>query len=496
MELLRIVYSLLSKVSSGTENELYDFAKKWREAEADNDDLQFFVKKIISVEVVRSDSTIKVYFPRPKEAKYLKQPEKRRLLNIMNLGEENALAVFTSAESSSLWLYNLITEATFAYARQLLRPIKLRRMSQKEISKELWDAIGSVGFTIVAWLAIFAAINMEYGFDDDVTFAIMKVSGAYIIVLIILALHKIGSIYHFSYIEGKHTYNDEGLGSSLLFWFNAFIDTITRGKVYVFTTYTFCAFMGLSHSSPLCYLYYGLPLLDILAINPRLSNILKAITSNLAPLGVTMAFGAIVIYLFSLIGFFRYQDLMKDNSSNMECSSMMQCFFTYMHYGLLSGGGIGDYISNTLSHPLDYSQPDQFYERLVFDLAFYIFILVLLVNLIMGIIIDSFTSLRESSEKKVEIEMNTCLVCNETKDDIEYRGILLGLSNNFKRHTEEDHNLWHYLFFIMYLDAKPSNHMNGTESFVYGKLLAKEMSWIPKRMNDPALRGDYLGQEN
>ncbi|RHY57225.1 hypothetical protein DYB34_004572, partial [Aphanomyces astaci] len=207
---------------------------------------------------------------------------------------------------------------------------------------------------------------------------------------------------------------------------------------------------------------------------------LKAVTSNLVPLGVTMAFGTIVIYLFSLIGFFRFQELMT-NDDGPQCSSMMQCYLTYIHYGLLSGGGIGDYMSSTLAHPLDYSDQVSFFERVVYDLGFYIVILLLLINLIMGIIIDSFTSLREASEKKQEIENSICLVCNDTKDDIEYRGILLGLSNSFKKHKEEEHNLWNYLFFIMYLESKPATDLNGTESFVRQKLLAKEMSWIPKK---------------
>ncbi|ETW03648.1 hypothetical protein H310_05045 [Aphanomyces invadans] len=564
IELLRVVYSLLSKATASENDMLTQFSKHWDEIKLDNENVEYFAKQVISVEIVRGDSAIRVYFPQPKEAKYLRKPEKRRLLDIMNLGEDNALAAFTSTDArnlaeelrarhvlasnveyawmnewqtmlrwwmfivgfyinfvmvlglainpdtaepvvhiwiewfisvlggvfcilcSSLWLYNVITETTFSYARQLLRPSKLRRMSRSDIKLEIWDAVGSAGYTIVGWLAIFAVIIMEYGFDDDVTFVILKVSGAYIAVLIVLSLRKIGDIYHFSYIEGEKVKSSDGLGSNMLFWFNAIIDTVTRGNFYVFTTYTLCAFMGLAHDSGYsCFLWYGLPLLDILAINARLSNILKAVTSNVAPLSVTLAFGAIVIYLFSLIGFFRYQDLMTDSASVLQCSSLMQCYFTFIHYGLLSGGGIGDYISNTLSHPLDYNSGTMFHERLMFDLAFYIFILVLLINLIMGIIIDSFTSLRESSERKLEIEMNTCLVCNDAKDDIEYRGVLGGLTNNFKRHTEEEHNLWNYLFFIMYLDSKPSTSMNGTESFAYQKLLAKDMSWLPKRKGLP-----------
>ncbi|RHY34188.1 hypothetical protein DYB32_001092 [Aphanomyces invadans] len=391
---------------------------------------------------------------------------------------------------SSLWLYNIATETSFSYARQKLKPAKLRKMRMKEVRNEVWSAIGEAFYAIGGWVAVYAAITMVYGTDDSLTYITAVVSLAYVLYIVLLAIRKVSGIFHFSYITDDKVKNRQVRISNVLFWFNAIVDTLIKDNVVVFTIYTICAFMGLSSDiSTQAYVYYGFPLLDILAINARLSNILKAVTSNLVPLGVTMAFGTIVIYLFSLIGFFRFQELMT-NDDGPQCSSMMQCYLTYIHYGLLSGGGIGDYMSGTMAHPLDYSDNVSFFERLVYDLAFYIIILLLLINLIMGIIIDSFTSLREASEKKQEIESSICLVCTDTKDDIEYRGILMGVTNSFKKHTEEEHNLWNYLFFIMYLESKPATDLNGTESFVRQKLLAKEMSWIPKKKGESTRPAD------
>ncbi|RHY57007.1 hypothetical protein DYB38_000475 [Aphanomyces astaci] len=542
IELLRLAYSLLSKATSHTVDNLFYFSKGWHDAQ--NEHVAFFAKQTINVEVVRGDTEIQVYFPRPRESRFLSPREQKRLMDIMEFGEDNALAAFTSPESrniaeelrtrhilaqnatyewmtenqtfirqamfvvcfyinfvmvlglaidpddsepvvhiysywtlsglggvfcilcSSLWLYNIATEMSFSYARQKLKPVKLRRMTLQDMTSEVWSAIAESCYAIgmfrsCGWVAVYAAITMVYGMDDSLTYITAGVSLAYVLYIVLLAIRKVSGIFHFAYITDDKVRNRQVAISNVLFWFNAVVDTLIKDNVVVFTLYTLCAFMGLSSD-----------------VSKR--AYLKAVTSNLVPLGVTMAFGTIVIYLFSLIGFFRFQELMT-NDDGPQCSSMMQCYLTYIHYGLLSGGGIGDYMSSTLAHPLDYSDQVSFFERVVYDLGFYIVILLLLINLIMGIIIDSFTSLREASEKKQEIENSICLVCNDTKDDIEYRGILLGLSNSFKKHKEEEHNLWNYLFFIMYLESKPATDLNGTESFVRQKLLAKEMSWIPKK---------------
>ncbi|KAF0701078.1 Aste57867_8375 [Aphanomyces stellatus] len=560
IELLRVAYSILSKVAD-SDDALFQFDKDWRDAQNETD-ISFFTNQTIHVEVLCRETEIQVYFPQPKEAKFLKYREKKRLLDIMEFGEDNALAAFTSPEArniaeelksryvlaqnptyewiterqggirqlmfvvclyinyvlvlglrispddklprlqretgamltalgglfciicSTLWLYNIATETSFSYARQQLKSFKLNKTTKMDMKYEVWGALCSAAYAIGSWLAVYGAITTVFGFDDYLTYVTAALSSLYVLYIILLAVRNISHIYHFSYvIDDKVQNGDLGI-SNTLFWFNVIVDMLISDSVVIFTFYTVCAFVGLSsvsNGSGMGYMWFGFPLLDLLAINSRLSNITKAITSNLAPLGVTMMFGAIVIYLFSLIGFFRFQIEMS-NSDGLQCSTMMRCFFTYMHYGLLSGGGIGDYMSGTMAHPLDYdSDQVDFFLRLVYDLGFYIIILLLLINLIMGIIIDSFTSLREASEKKQEIESNTCLVCNNSRDDIEYRGILLGLSNSFKRHTEVEHNLWNYLFFIMYLESKSSTDMNGTESFVYEKLQAKEMSWIPQK---------------
>ena len=47
------------------------------------------------------------------------------------------------------------------------------------------------------------------------------------------------------------------------------------------------------------------------------------------------------------------------------------------------------------------------------------------------------------------------------------------------KHTQKEHNLWNYLFFIIQLRLKEERDYNGTESYVFEKLNKNDISWFP-----------------
>ncbi|RHY43105.1 hypothetical protein DYB38_011524, partial [Aphanomyces astaci] len=206
-----------------------------------------------------------------------------------------------------------------------------------------------------------------------------------------------------------------------------------------------------------------------------------AMHSNMGKLGVTAVFGAIMIYIFSLVGFFLLQaELESEDHTVSHCSTLLQCYTTYIRYGLLSGGGIGDYISSTLNHELEFDNPERYFERLGYDMAFFVVVITLFLNMIQGIIIDAFTSVREQTETKAALKRERCLVCNRSRSAIEVEGVESGLLNSFARHTQDEHNFFHYFYYIQHVTAKDPKDLNGIESYVVDKLKTQDMTWIPR----------------
>lgn len=64
----------------------------------------------------------------------------------------------------------------------------------------------------------------------------------------------------------------------------------------------------------------------------------------------------------------------------------------------------------SLPHP---PQESLFPARVVYDLLFFFIVIIIVLNLIFGVIIDTFADLRSEKQKKEEILKTTCFICGE-----------------------------------------------------------------------------------
>ena len=76
------------------------------------------------------------------------------------------------------------------------------------------------------------------------------------------------------------------------------------------------------------------------------------------------------------------------------CSTMFKCTVNFFNYGLKFGGGI----SETMLNPR-YKDKYHYWMRWIFDVSFFLIINIFVLNVIAGIIIDTFTDLRETEAK-------------------------------------------------------------------------------------------------
>ena len=60
------------------------------------------------------------------------------------------------------------------------------------------------------------------------------------------------------------------------------------------------------------------------------------------------------------------------------------------------------------------SQEPLFAARVIYDLLFFFMVIIIVLNLIFGVIIDTFADLRSEKQKKEEVLKTTCFICGET----------------------------------------------------------------------------------
>lgn len=67
--------------------------------------------------------------------------------------------------------------------------------------------------------------------------------------------------------------------------------------------------------------------------------------------------------------------------------------------------------------PVWLHQEPLFAARVIYDLLFFFMVIIIVLNLIFGVIIDTFADLRSEKQKKEEILKTTCFICGEHMDE-------------------------------------------------------------------------------
>lgn len=97
----------------------------------------------------------------------------------------------------------------------------------------------------------------------------------------------------------------------------------------------------------------------------------------------------------------------EDETKERACDSLIMCIVTTMNQGLRNGGGIGDILRAPSS------KESLFVARVIYDLLFFFIVIIIVLNLIFGVIIDTFADLRSEKQQKELILKNTCFVCGK-----------------------------------------------------------------------------------
>jgi hypothetical protein len=229
--------------------------------------------------------------------------------------------------------------------------------------------------------------------------------------------------------------------------------------------YLLCTIAGLVIRD---YLFIPPLLLDIIVKNSTTRDVLNAVLIPRKQLLYTMLISlfAIYIYAFFAFQFFRddMQDLFEGTGQFLDCATLWGCLKSTARYGLASGGGIGDMMNHSLG------------SRYLFDLTFFLVILIVALNLVSGIIIMTFSSLREEKAEIMADTVGICFICGIEKQVFD-RASALG--DGFKLHITYDQNMWNYLYFIIHLWEQDKDDDDGLEQFVRRAIDDEDVSWFP-----------------
>ncbi len=154
----------------------------------------------------------------------------------------------------------------------------------------------------------------------------------------------------------------------------------------------------------------------------------------------------------------------ETDDGDLLCLNLMQCTITTLNGGLRKGD-VGEVMSDT-----EWGNP----PFIAFQFAYFAVVITILLNIIFGIIIDTFGELRQRKADTEEDIANKCFICSidrYTFDRYTQGGFLV--------HIKEEHNMWQYIFFMVHLNVKDPNNYTGAESFVKSCVDNLDASWFP-----------------
>lgn len=83
---------------------------------------------------------------------------------------------------------------------------------------------------------------------------------------------------------------------------------------------------------------------------------------------------------------------------------MLLDHFNYWHQFATSPPSSLCFLLSSVQEPL-------FAARVIYDLLFFFMVIIIVLNLIFGVIIDTFADLRSEKQKKEEVLKTTCFIC-------------------------------------------------------------------------------------
>ncbi len=300
----------------------------------------FFYKKMGTVEVYWKNACHRLYFPRHRLTKSLSRPQKEGLITLVNRETQESKLRDTMVRTKDL--YNAM------HHHHLLQEMGVAWLFNEKILHSFKKTIFTLSVMVALLLLFFyrmpthedvliedkntPILSAAYLFGNEVTAEAAEMGmfafGSFPSVqfgvkflgftIFFMTMYTLISV---AVVQGPLIYLSE----------RNFIRTALKPTVLsriIVTTISWLAFSD--HPVFTCLLLF-----DIVTFNDTTRNVVYAVYYPAKQLGAAALLGLIVIFTFTTIEFFFFQD----DFFNKECRTMMSCLSTTLNQGLRNGGG-------------------------------------------------------------------------------------------------------------------------------------------------------------
>uniref|UniRef100_A0A7S3XT53 B30.2/SPRY domain-containing protein n=1 Tax=Heterosigma akashiwo TaxID=2829 RepID=A0A7S3XT53_HETAK len=245
-------------------------------------------------------------------------------------------------------------------------------------------------------------------------------------------------------------------------WSLFFIATDVMSLYY--TCYLLFSFLGAFYYVA----FFAFHVLDIAVRSTVMNYVIQAVAKNMAQVTSTLVLGIIFVYLFTVIALVEWGwDAYEFGDGAASWQKLGFAFLQNIDFGLRG--------APVFKQEDDGSYIEYDWKIFIFDFAYNILIILIMVAIITGIIIDTFADMRQRQNEISDDMRNTCFICSLPREVFERHRIV------FTNHLKRDHNMWSYLFYKMYLERKEDTELTGMEAYLKDQMRGQSIAYFPTK---------------
>lgn len=331
-----------------------------------------------------------------------------------------------------------------------------------------------ISFFLILVINFLLILSMnEDNVDDESTyyFTVVGLGLVHLILNTTFFMVFMTSRYRFlTYLENKKRQNSFDFNEFSTKVKIYFVDTLLKNSTLLYLLANMIiGIIGITN--PKTTFSFVLLLISFSRFSKNANLLVSSFQNGMGQMAYLILFLIIIIWVYANVAFYFLNDnYIVPISTGKEniCKSIIQCFISFFNYGVRNGGGIGDIMPKVRFEPIS-----QYIGRFFIDMLFFIIIILLFLNMINGIIIDTFSALREDLEAKAYDVENNCFICNLDKTTLERRKI------NFDFHFNKQHYIKDYLLFLINVKLKKEVDLDPDETLVAKALSKNDVSFFP-----------------
>ena len=355
---------------------------------------KFMSKIIVKIEIVRAKNSpvVSFYFPKESKCFYLSEESKTSFLANVNRSSFDAKLSGLIA-TAKLFLFEMIySEKRF----------KTRKMH------EFASGIQVYIFEIITFLLTLANnFILLFFFQNNASSEIFIEKKITILALgiveIILSMISILSFIILNYpiilkINMKRYMMTHAKKISKIDRLRvSFYESFLNQKNAIFFYHIFFVILGITVS----YGFIGIDFFSIVTLFPTMKNIIRSVTERYDKLLTTIFLAGVIMYSYStFVHIYFLDDFSGDFPGHTYCSSLSHCYFTIIDKAFRNGEGVGGLLMTAFYGGGEENRGGdaRFYGSLFLNLSFYLIINVVILNIILAVLVDTFSQLRKKDD--------------------------------------------------------------------------------------------------